>query len=191
MKTSQRLIPPLAATIVSGAILCIWHYVFGWPGWVIQLAAGLMLVNLLLLFSWAKNSIPRLMILTCLNGSAIFAFYWYFFKTSLWIVIPGTIFVLAFFFVNSILAKKYVAKSKERVAQWAVANGWQLLEFEHRFDTGPFGGFHGRGEMYFEFVICDQQGNKHTGWARFDHSLFGGGRYEVKWIENPEKQSKY
>jgi len=190
LNTSQRIIPPLVAIIFASAILCVWHYFFGVPDRVIFLVAGFMLANFLLLVFWVKNSMARMMILACLTSAAAFAFFWYFFKTPLWIIIPGAIFILAALFANAIWMKNSTAKSKERIAQWATGNGWQLLEFEHRFDTGPFGGFHGRSDMYFEFVICDQRQKRHTGWARFDYSLFGGGHYEVKWIENSEKQSK-
>jgi hypothetical protein len=81
------------------------------------------------------------------------------------------------------------SRDKESIAQWALANGWQLLEFERRFDTGPFGGIHWRAQMYFEFVVMDQQGKRHTSWAHFDYSLIGGGRYEIKWIENSGSDS--
>ncbi len=151
---------------------------------MIILGAGFMLSVLLLQVFWVKHSIPRAMILTCLTSAAFFAFVWYFFKTPLWMVIPGTIFILAGLFVNAIWAKRNLAKSQQRLSLWAAENGCQLLDFEHRFDTGPFGGFHGRGEMYFKFVVGDQWGKRQTGWACFDYSLFGGGRYQVKWIEH-------
>ena len=98
----------------------------------------------------------------------------------LFLLVPGTVFLFVILFVNFIWMKSTVAKPKERIAQWSAENGWQLLEFEYRFDTGPFGGIHWRAQMYFEFVVMDQQGKRHTGWAHFDHSLTGGGRYEVK-----------
>ena len=182
MNTLQRIIPAIMAIlIVAAAVTC--HY-YGVPDKMIIFGAGYMLSALLLQVFWVKHSIPRAMILTTLSSAAFFAFVWYFFKTPLWIVIPGTIFVLIGLVVNSFLVKRNLAKSKEGIAQWATANGWQLLEFEHRFETGPFGGIHGRADMYFQFVVCDQKGNQHTGWAFFDHSLFGEGRFQVKWNES-------
>ncbi len=176
----------MAIFIVAAAIIC--HQI-GVPDRMIIFGAGFMLFSLLLQVFWVKNSIARMMVLTCLTSAAAFAFVWYFFNTLLWIIIPGTIFVLVGLYVNSIWLKRSTAKSKERIAQWAEANGWRLLEFEHRFDTGPFGGIHWKGQMYFEFVVTDQRGKRHTGWAHFDHSLFGGGRYEVKWIETSQQPS--
>ena len=108
---------------------------------------------------------------------------WYVFKFPLFLFVPWAVLLFVILFVNSIWMKRTAAKSKERIARWAADNGWQLLEFENRFDTGPFGGIHGRAQMYFEFVVLDQQGKRHTGWAHFDYSLIGNGRYEVKWIE--------
>jgi len=176
----------MAIFIIVAAIIC--HQI-GVPDRMIIFGAGFMLFSLLLQVFWVKNSIARMMVLTCLTSAAAFAFVWYFFKTPLWIIIPGTIFVLVGLYVNSIWLKRSTAKSKERIAQWAEANGWRLLEFEHRFDTGPFGGIHWKAQMYFEFVVTDQRGKRHTGWAHFDHSLFGGGRYEVKWIETSQQPS--
>lgn len=176
----------MAVSIIVVAIIC--HQI-GVPDRMIIFGAGFMLFSLLLQVFWVKNSIARMMVLTCLTSAAAFAFVWYFFKTPLWIIIPGTIFVLVGLYVNAIWMKSSTTKSKERIAQWSAANGWQLMECEHRFDTGPFGGIHWRAQMYFEFVVRDQYGNRRTGWAHFDYSLLGGGRHEVKWVESPEQPS--
>ena len=171
----------MAVSIVVAAVIC--HY-YGVPDRLILLVAGYMLSYLLLEAFWIKKSVVRARGL--IVASTLFGLFlmWYIFKVPLSMLIFGAIFLFVIMFVNAIWMKSSTAKSKERIAQWALANGWQLLEFEHRFDTGPFGGIHWRAQMYFEFVICDQQGKRQTCWAHFDHSLIGGGRFEVKWIEN-------
>jgi hypothetical protein len=171
----------MAICIVVAAVVC--HY-YGVPDRMILLVAGYMLSYLLLEVFWVKKSVVRAWVL--IGASSLFGFFLlsYLFNLSLLLFIPWSVLLFVILFVNYIWAKHYTAKSKERIAQWAAENGWQLLEFEHQFDTGPFGGVHWRAQMYFEFVICDQQGKRHTGWAHFDHSLIGGGRFEVKWIEN-------
>ena len=176
----------MAITIVVAAIVC--HY-YGVPDRMILLVAGFMLSYLLLEAFWIKKSVVRAVVL--IVTSSLFGFFllWYFFKVPLLMVIIWTVLLSVVLFVNFIWMKSSTAKSKERVVQWAAANGWRLVEFEHRFDTGPFGGIHWKAQMYFEFAVLDQQGKRYTGWAHFDHSLTGDGRFEVKWVENSEQSS--
>ncbi len=176
----------MAITVVVAAVIS--HY-FGIPDRIILLVAGYMLSYLLLEAFWIKKSVVRARVL--IVASSLFGIFLlsYVFKFPLFLLAPWAVFLFVILFVNSVWMKSSAAKSKERIAQWAAANGWRLVEFEHRFDTGPFGGIHWKAQMYFEFVVLDQQGKQHTGWAHFDHSLFGGGRYEVKWIENSEQPS--
>ncbi|MBK6795271.1 MAG: hypothetical protein IPG76_00300 [Acidobacteria bacterium] len=187
MNKPQRIIQIVMATlIVIAAVVC--HY-YGVPDWIILLVAGFMLANLLLQAFWMNNSVIRAIVLMIVSTLFSLFLIWYLFKVPLVMVFFGAIFLFVIMVVNVILMKNSTATSKARIAQWAAENGWELLECEHRFDTGPFGGIHWRAQMYFEFVICDQQQKRHTGWAHFDHSLFGGGRYEVKWVESPEHLS--
>lgn len=187
MNTPQRIISAvMAITIVIAAIVC--HY-YGIPDKRILLVAGFMLTYLLLEAFWIKKSVVRARVLIVASSLFGMLLLSYVFKFPLFLFAPWAVFLFVILYVNSIWMKSSTAKSKERITQWAVANGWQLLEFEHRFDTGPFGGIHWRGQMYFEFVICDQSGKRHTGWAHFDHTLFGSGRYEVKWMESTEPQA--
>lgn len=171
----------MTIVIIAAAVIC--HY-YGIPDRMILLVAGFMLSYLFLEAFWIKKSVVRargLMIASTLVGLFLLS---YILKVQLLLLIPGAVFLFVIMYVNYIWMKRAKVKSRERIAQWAAENGWQLLDFEHRFDTGPFGGIHWRAQMYFEFVICDQQGKRHTGWAHFDYSLIGGGRYEIKWIEN-------
>ncbi len=187
MNKPQRIISAVLATIIIiAAIIC--HYA-GIPDKMILLVAGFMLSYLLLEAFWIGKSVVRargLIVVSSLFGMFLLS---YVFKFPLFLFVPGTVFLFVVLYVNSIWMKSSMAKSKEHIAQWTAANGWQLVGFEHRFDTGPFGGIHWKAQMYFEFVVMDQQGKRHTGWAHFDHSLMGGGRYEVKWVENSEQPS--
>ena len=174
----------MAITVVVAAIVC--HY-YGIPDKMIFLVAGFMLSYLLLEAFWIKKSVVRARVL--IVASSLFGMFLlsYVFKFPLFLFAPGAVFLFVIMYVNYIWMKNSAAKSKERNAQWATENGWRLLEFEHRFETGPFGGIHWRGQMYFEFVVTDQQGKRYTGWAHFDHSLMGDGRYEVKWVQNSDQ----
>ena len=78
---------------------------------------------------------------------------------------------------------------KRSLTQWAAENGLQLLEFEHRLNTGPFVGIAGKAQLYFEFAISDRRKKPHVGWAHFNYGLFGRGRFQVKWIEGSEPRS--
>ncbi len=185
MNKPQRIISAvMAITVVVAAIVC--HY-YGVPDRMILPVAGFMLSYLLLEAFWIKKSVVRARAL--IVGSSLFGVFllWYFLKVPFLMVILWTALLLAVMYVNSIWLKNSLAKSRERIAQWAAANGWRLVEFEHRFDTGPFGGIHWKAQMYFEFAVLDQQGKRYTGWAHFDHSLTGDGRFEVKWVENSEQ----
>jgi len=137
----------MAIFIVVAAVVC--HY-YGVPDRMILLVAGFMLSYLLLEAFWIKKSVVRAWVL--IGASSLFGFFLlsYLFNLSLLLFIPWGVFLFVIMFVNAIWMKSSTAKSKERIAQWAAANGWQLLECEHRFETGPFGGIHWRAQMYFE-----------------------------------------
>jgi hypothetical protein len=133
----------MAISIVIAAVIC--HY-YGVPDRMILLVAGYMLSYLLLEAFWIKKSVARAWVL--IGASSLFGFFLlsYLFNLPLLLFIPWSVLLLVILFVNPIWAKHYMAKSKERIAQWAAANGWQLLEFERRFETGPFGGIHWRAQ---------------------------------------------
>ena len=80
-------------------------------------------------------------------------------------------------------------KAERRIAQWATENGWRLLQFEPRLDTGPFKEWPSRGHAYYRFVVCDRQESKRIGWARFDITPFSAWAPEIKWPEKPEGES--
>lgn len=174
----------MAIIIIVAAIVC--HY-YGIPDKLIFLVGGFMLSYLVLETFWIKKSMVRARVL--IVASSLFGIFLlsYVFKFSLFLLAPWATFLFVTLFVNSIWSKRSMAKSKDRIARWVAENGWQLLEFEHRFDTGPFGGLHGRAQMYFEFAVMDQQGKRKSGWAHFDYSLIGAGSYEIKWTENTAK----
>ena len=123
------------------------------------------------------------MILFILISTGLVVFSSIYFKTPGLLLMIGAIVGLAAMFLNVHWLKNSDDRTTEQISQWALENGWQLLEFNREFSTGPFGGIHGRGDIYFKFAIRDQNGNKRSGWAYFDFSLTGGGRYEIKWTE--------
>lgn len=182
MSTTQRIISAVMAIIIVVAAI-ISHY-YGVPDGMILLVAGVMLSNLLLQVFWVKKSMVRAKVLMIASSLGGLVLLWYLFKVPLLLLIPGGIFLFVIMYVNSRWLKNSTAKAREQLVKWATANGGQLLTCEQRFETGPFGGWQGRGQLYFEFVICDRQGKRHPGWAHFDYSLLGSGRYEIKWMEN-------
>lgn len=184
MSFSQQTILIRVLFIFIAAVVCRY---LGVPEWMILLGVGYLLLGLLLYVFWVKNSIERSMVQIGITMMIAFVLISYFFKVSFLTLLPGVILMLAALFLKILWVKSYTAKSRERLAQWAAENGWQLLEFEHRLNTGPFGGFIGKAQLYFEFVICDRRKKRHTGWAHFNYGLFGRGRFQVKKPSQNEK----
>ena len=187
MNKPQRIMQTvMAILIVVAAIIC---HSFGVPDGLILLVAGFMLTNLCLEAFWVKNSVERargLMITSTLGSLALL---WYLFGVPVAMLVFGAVFFSVIMYVNALWLNSSTDKAKERITQWAVEHGGQLLSFEPRFETGPFGGWQWRGQLYFEFVVNDRQGTRHTGWAHFDYSLLCSGRYEIKWLENTAQPS--
>ncbi len=124
------------------------------------------------------------MISFMLISTGLVVFSSIYFKTPGLLLIIGAIVGLAAMFLNVHWLSNSEERATELISQWASENGWQLLEFNRELSTGPFGGIHGRGDIYFHFAIRDQNGHKRSGWAYFDCSLTGGGRLQIKWNQD-------
>lgn len=188
MNRLQQKIPLVMASIVLiGAIIGLYQ---GFPARIIVPGASLMLVFALLHALWVKDSLARALGLGAASTLAFLWFAWYFLHLPLFAVVFGAIFLLGMQAFNALWLKRSIAKAREYLVNWVTINGGQLLEFEHRLSTGPFGGWRGRTDLYFQFVARDRQQQSHVGWMRFDCGLLSNRQPKIKWVETPSNISE-
>lgn len=98
-------------------------------------------------------------------------------------ILFGIIFVLGQLIWGFYWLRKTTAAAAERLANWIQQNGWQQVELERQHSSGPFSKWGGKGVFHFRFIVANAQGQRHVGWAKFDHSPWGRGNMEIKWEE--------
>ena len=61
----------------------------------------------------------------------------------------------------------YFPRARSLVRHWAIRNGFELLELEHRWlFTGPFFWNHSRNQSIFRVRVRDRNGGLRLGWVR-------------------------